>query len=131
MRWIGQDGPRVKWPASPRIFYSVDNGQDGRHNGLENYAKRQRPARLRDQLVPESGQDFFYLRHVRYPLSVHDITTRRIRPDRTTRAFQRRYVPCRVAILFVRMATFFPVCRRYYSSHQWQRTTAFLLNLLA
>src|SRR5262245_44919021 len=110
---IGQDGPRVKWPAGPRIFYSVDNGPDGRQDGLEDQAKRQRPARLRDQLVPESGQDFFNLRHVRSPLFVPRTATRRTRPDRTTRAFQKRYVPSRVAILFVRMAMFFPLCWRY------------------
>src|SRR6267378_96078 len=32
LRWIGQDGPRVKWPAGPRIFQSVADGEDSRHD---------------------------------------------------------------------------------------------------
>jgi hypothetical protein len=62
---------------------------------------------------------------------MHGRATCRTRLDRTTRAFQRRSVACRAAILFVRMTMFFPLCHRYYSSHQWHRTNVFLLGLLA
>src|SRR5580765_3101808 len=34
--WIGQDGPRVKWPAGPRILQSVADGEESRHQRLEN-----------------------------------------------------------------------------------------------
>src|SRR4029453_12991323 len=79
---------------------------------------------------PESGQDFLNLRHVRSRLSVHGTVTRRTPPDRTTKAFRRTYVPCRVAIL-MEMATFLPQCRRYCGTRQWHRTNPFLLNRLA
>ena len=33
--WIEQDGLHVRCTAGPRVFQSVENGQDNRHDGLE------------------------------------------------------------------------------------------------
>src|SRR5262249_49352894 len=82
-------------------------------------------------LHADDRQEFLNLRHLRLPLFMHGTATRRTRLDRSARAFQRRYVPCRVAVLLVRMATFFPLCRRYCGHHQWHRTKPFPLNRLA